>query len=79
MKPHYYLLNVTETYRVDTVDEALAMRDEFDAADDYDLVSFSYTTKINKKTDEEYQVVKAKKVFQTEKELIAPMTVEYIK
>lgn len=74
---NYYLLNVTETYRVDTVDEALAMQDEFDAAEGYDLVSFSYTTKVNKKTDEEYQVVKAKKVFQTEKELIAPITVEY--
>ncbi len=79
MKPYYYLLNVTESYRVDTVDGALAMRDEFDQADNYDLISFSYTTKVDKKTDEEYQVVKAKKVFQTEKELIAPITVEYVK
>lgn len=75
----YFLLNVTETYRVDTVDEALAMQDEFDAAKDYDLVSFSYTTKVNKKTDEEYQVVKAKKVFQTEKECTVPINVEYVR
>jgi len=73
----YYLLNVTETYKVDTVDEALAMQDEFDADENYDLVQFSYTTKVNKKTDEEYQIVKAKKVFQTEKELHAPINVEY--
>ena len=30
-----YLLNVVETYRVDTVEEALAMRDEMAAANDY--------------------------------------------
>lgn len=79
MSKYHYLLNVVETYRVDTVDEALAMQDEFDAATDYDLVQFSYTTKLNKKTDEEYQIVKAKKVFQTEKELTVPITVEYNK
>lgn len=74
---NYYLLNVVETYRVDTVDEALAMQETFDNSTDYELVSFSYTTKVNKKTDEEYQVVKAKKVFQTEKEISVPITVEY--
>ena len=74
---NYYLLNVVETYRVDTVDEALAMQEAFDNSTDYELVSLSYTTKINKKTDEEYQVVKAKKVFQTEKEISVPITVEY--
>lgn len=74
---NYYLLNVVETYRVDTVDEALAMQEAFDNSTEYELVSFSYTTKVNKKTDEEYQVVKAKKVFQTEKEISVPITVEY--
>ena len=63
-----YLLNVVETYRVDTVDEALAMRDEMAAASEYELQSFQYTTKFNKKTEEEYQVVKAKKIINTEKE-----------
>lgn len=63
-----YLLNVVETYRVNTINEALEMRDEMNAAAEYELVSFQYTTKFNKKTEEEYQVVKVKKVVQTEKE-----------
>ena len=45
-----YLLNVVETYRVDTVEEALAMRDEMNEAHEYELQSFQYTTKFNKKT-----------------------------
>ena len=63
-----YLLNVVETYRVDTVEEALAMRDEMARASEYELQSFQYTTKFNKKTEEEYQVVKAKKIINSEKE-----------
>jgi hypothetical protein len=35
-----YLLNVVETYRVDTVEEALAMRDEMASATEYELQSF---------------------------------------
>lgn len=72
-----YLLNVVETYRVDTVDEALAMRDEMAAASEYELQSFQYTTKFNKKTEEEYQVVKAKKVINSEKEPNCGVRVTY--
>ena len=72
-----YLLNVVETYRVDAVDEALAMRDEMAAANEYELQSFQYTTKFNKKTEEEYQVVKAKKVINSEKEPNCGVMVRY--
>jgi len=72
-----YLLNVTETYRVDTVNEALEMRDEMNAAAEYELQSFQYTTKYNKKTEEEYQVVKVKKVINTEKDPISGVQVRY--
>ena len=72
-----YLLNVVETYRVDTVDEALAMRDEMATAHEYELQSFQYTTKFNKKTEEEYQVVKAKKVINSEKEPNCGVMVRY--
>ena len=72
-----YLLNVVETYRVDTVEEALAMRDEMAAANEYELQSFQYTTKFNKKTEEEYQVVKAKKIINSEKEPNCGVMVRY--
>ena len=72
-----YLLDVVETYRVDTVDEALAMRDEMAAASEYELQSFQYTTKFNKKTEEEYQVVKAKKIINSEKEPTCGVRVNY--
>ena len=72
-----YLLNVVETYRVDTVDEALAMRDEMATASEYELQSFQYTTKFNKKTEEEYQVVKAKKIINSEKEPTCGVKVIY--
>ena len=72
-----YLLNVVETYRVDTVDEALAMRDEMAAASEYELQSFQYTTKFNKKNEEEYQVVKAKKIINSEKEPTCGVKVIY--
>lgn len=72
-----YLLNVVETYRVDTVEEALTMRDEMAAANEYELQSFQYTTKFNKKTEEEYQIVKAKKVINSEKEPNCGVMVRY--
>lgn len=72
-----YLLNVVETYRVDTVDEALAMRDEMNEANEYELQSFQYTTKFNKKTEEEYQVVKVKKIINSEKEPTCGVQVKY--
>lgn len=72
-----HLLNVVETYRVDTVEEALAMRDEMAAAHEYELQSFQYTTKFNKKTEEEYQVVKAKKIINNEKDPTSGVMVHY--
>jgi hypothetical protein len=72
-----YLLNVVETYRVPTVNEALEMRDEMNAAAEYELQSFQYTTKFNKKTEEEYQIVKVKKVINSEKDPISGVRVKY--
>ena len=72
-----YLLNVVETYRVDTVDEALAMREEMANASEYELQSFQYTTKFDKKNEDEYQVVKAKKVINSEKEPACGVKVRY--
>lgn len=71
------LLNVVETWRVDTVEEALAMRDEMNEAMEYDLQSFSYTTKMDKKTEEEYQVVKVKKIVNPEKEPTSQVRIKY--
>lgn len=72
-----WLLNVTENYRVDTVNEALEMRDEFNSAPEYDLQSFKYTTKFNKKTEEEYQVVSIKKFVNNEKDPVSGVKVHY--
>ena len=72
-----YLLNVVETYRVPTVNEALEMRDEMNAAPEYDLQSFQYTTKFNKKTEEEYQVVSVKKIINSEKDPVSGVQVHY--
>ena len=71
------LLNVVETWRVDTVEEALAMRDEMNEAMEYDLQSFQYTTKVDKKSEEEYQVVKVKKIVNPEKEPTSQVRVKY--
>ena len=71
------LLNVVETWRVDTVEEALVMRDEMNEAMEYDLQSFSYTTKMDKKTEEEYQVVKVKKIVNPEKEPTSQVRIKY--
>ena len=72
-----YLLNVVETYRVPTVNEALEMRDEMNSAPEYELQSFQYTTKFNKKTEEEYQIVKVKKIVNTEKDPVSGVQVKY--
>ena len=72
-----YLLNVVETYRVDTVNEALKMRDEANEQSEYELESFQYTTKFNKKTEEEYQIVKMKKKINIEKEPASIVNIAY--
>ena len=66
-----YLLNVVNTYRVPTVEDALELRDELSEMSGCELVSFQYTTKQTKAKGEiidEYQLVKAKLQFNTEKE-----------
>lgn len=66
-----YLLKVTNTYRVPTVEAALALREELSKTDCGELTSFSYTTKYVKAKGEiidEYQVCKATIEFTPEKE-----------
>lgn len=66
-----YLLKVTNTYRVPTVADALALREELSQIDCGELMSFSYTTKYIKEKSEivgEYQVCKATIEFTPEKE-----------
>ena len=66
-----YLLNVVNTYRVPTVEDALALRDELQETPGCELVSFQYATKYIKSKGEileEYQVVKAKLQFNEEKD-----------
>lgn len=72
-----WLLDNTERYRVDTVNEALEMRDEFSHQPEYDLNTFKYVTKFNKKTEEEYQVVTVKKIINTEKDPVSGVQVRY--
>jgi hypothetical protein len=72
-----YLLDVTERYKVSTVNEALEMRDEMNKAAEYELQSFQYTTKFDKKTEEEYQIVKVKKIVNAEKDPVSGVQVRY--
>ena len=75
-----YLLNVVNTYRVPTVDDALSLRDELQKIPNCELVNFSYTTKEVKAKGEvidEYQVVKAKLKFNEEKEPELDVTPSY--
>lgn len=67
-----YLLKVTNTYRVATVDDALALREEIENNIKCgELINFSYTQKYIKvkgEIVEEYQLVKATIEFTPEKE-----------
>lgn len=66
-----YLINNVLTFRVPTVEDALALRDELQQTNYAELVNFSYTTKYIKAKGEileEYQVVKAKLEFNAEKD-----------
>ena len=72
-----WLLNVTEKYRVDTIEEALQMRDEAQSDINFDLQSFGYVTKVDKKFDEEYQIVTLKKVINVEKAPYRGVMVHY--
>lgn len=72
-----YLINAVNTYRVPTVEDALELREELSNLKYCELESFSYTTKYNKKTEEEYQVVKAKLIFNDVKEPDSTITATY--
>lgn len=72
-----FLLNTVETYRVSTVNDVEALHEDFKADNRYEIASFSYTTKYDKKEDVEYQVVKVKKIFNAEKVLTNKIDINY--
>lgn len=66
-----YLLSTTDTYRVATVQDVKNLHEKLKQNPNFSLMSFSYKTKYVKAKGEiidEYQVVKAKKEFNEEKE-----------
>lgn len=66
-----YLISTTNTYRVATVEEALALRSELQKSDWGTLTSFTYSLKeIKSKNEivEEYVIAKAKMDFNNAKE-----------
>ncbi len=75
-----YLINDVTTYRVATVAEVEQLHNELLEDNRFQLTSFSYTTKYIKvkgEVVEEYQLVKAKKVFNEEKEPDTEIEVSY--
>lgn len=75
-----YLLSDVTTYRVATVEDVERLHEELLEDNSFDLTAFSYTTKYIKvkgEIVEEYQVVKAKKVFNEEKEPDRHIDVKY--
>lgn len=66
-----YLIKVTNTYRVPTVEAALKLREALSHNDYGELTSFKYATKYIKEKGEiveEYQLVTATIAFNNEKE-----------
>ena len=75
-----YLINDVTTYRVETVKDVEKLHEELLADPSFELTAFSYTTKYIKVKGEivdEYQIVKAKKVFNNEKEPDSMIDVKY--
>ena len=75
-----FLINTTDVYRVDTVEEVEALHEELTKDSRFTLTSFSYKTKYIKQKGEiidEYQLVTAKKIFNDEKEPGAYIKIEY--
>ena len=75
-----YLINDVTTYRVETIADVEKLHNELLADSSFDLTAFSYTTKYIKEKGEiidEYQIVKAKKVFNNEKEPERLIDVKY--
>lgn len=72
-----YLINTTDVYRVETVEDAERLHEELKNDSTFTLVSFGYKTKYNKKTEEEYQLVTAKKIFNEEKDPSRTIEISY--
>lgn len=73
-----YLLTVNETFRVSSMNDVEALQEEFKTDGRYTLASFTWTEKYDKKADLEYYVIKTKKVFNAEKELINKYDIDYV-
>lgn len=75
-----YLINTVNTYRVATEQEALNLREELNNLPYGELNTFSYTIKEVKQKGEvidSYYIVKAKLIFNTEKDPESTVKVEY--
>lgn len=75
-----YLINAVDTYRVATVDDVERLHEELLNDSHFQLTEFSYKTKqIKAKGEvvEEYQLVKAKKIFNDEKDPDSSIQVFY--
>lgn len=75
-----HLINVVETYRVGTVEEAEQLHEIFKNDPHFSLTSFGYKTKIKKEKGEivdEWQLVTVKKEFNDEKEPEKIVEIEY--
>ena len=75
-----YLINSTDVYRVQTVEDAERLHEELKNDPNFTLVSFGYKTKVVKSKGEivdEYQLVTAKKSFNEEKEPYNIIDIKY--
>ena len=76
-----YLIKDVTTYRVSTVEEVELLHEQLLEDRSFELVAFSYKTKHTKATKndpgEEYQLVKAEKVFNEEKLPNSNIDVQY--
>lgn len=73
-----FLLVTNETYRVPSLSDVESLHEQFNEDYRYELNSFSYTAKLDKKTDTEYYVVKCKKTFNAEKEPSSKLDIDYV-
>ena len=73
-----FLLNVNECYRVPSLNDVETLHEDFNNDPRYELNSFSYTSKFDKKSETEYYVVKCKKTFNVEKEPLTKYDINYV-
>ena len=75
-----YLISAVDTYRVPTVDDVENLHEILLNDNHFQLTEFSYKTKeikVKGEVVEEYQLVKAKKIFNNEKEPDSNVNVFY--